>query len=231
MSKDKILRLNKECSMLPTSLPVSRGSSIFVRVDEERIDVMKAIITGPKGSPYESGCYLFDIFFPPTYPQDPPLFNLQTTGNGTVRFNPNLYNDGKVCLSLLGTWHGDKSSKWNSASSTLHQVLISIQGLILVEEPYFNEPSYEAQRGTKEGINMSREYNENLIYNSIRYAMLDMIRNPPQGFVEVVRSHFLLEREAIMKQCDLWLLRSSSSNKSKLARIIVELKKELVSLS
>lgn len=29
--------------------------------------------------------------------------NLQTTGNGTVRFNPNLYNCGKVCLSLLGT--------------------------------------------------------------------------------------------------------------------------------
>jgi hypothetical protein len=28
--------------------------------------------------------------------------NLQTTGKGTVRFNPNLYNCGKVCLSLLG---------------------------------------------------------------------------------------------------------------------------------
>ena len=28
--------------------------------------------------------------------------NLQTTGGGSVRFNPNLYNCGKVCLSLLG---------------------------------------------------------------------------------------------------------------------------------
>ena len=32
--------------------------------------------------------------------------HLRTTGGGTVRFNPNLYNSGKVCLSLLGTWPG-----------------------------------------------------------------------------------------------------------------------------
>ena len=30
------------------------------------------------------------------------------------RFNPNLYADGKVCLSLLGTWHGgDATEKWD----------------------------------------------------------------------------------------------------------------------
>ena len=43
----------------------------------------------------------------PFHPQVSPLVNLQTTGDGMVRFNPNLYSDGKVCLSLLGTWHGE----------------------------------------------------------------------------------------------------------------------------
>lgn len=42
--------------------------------------------------------------------------------------------DGKVCLSLLGTWHGgDEASKWNPASSSLFQILLSIQGMIFVE--------------------------------------------------------------------------------------------------
>ena len=100
---------------------------------------------------------------------------------GTARFNPNLYTDGKVCLSLLGTWHGDASSKWNATTSNLQQVLISIQGLIMVEEPYFNEPSYEAQRGTKEGDKRSHEYNENIQYNNIRFAMIEQLRNPPPG--------------------------------------------------
>ena len=77
-----------------------------------------------------------------------------------MRFNPNLYNNGKVCLSLLGTWEGRciflrynrslgrqtrltrasyrPEEQWSS-KSTLLQVLVSIQSMILVELPYFNE--------------------------------------------------------------------------------------------
>ena len=80
--------------------------------------------------------FVFDIFFPDKYPHVPPLIKLTTTGAGTVRFNPNLYNDGKVCLSLLGTWHGgDASEKWDPARSTLYQVLVSIQSIIMVCQP------------------------------------------------------------------------------------------------
>jgi hypothetical protein len=41
-----------------------------------------------------------------------------TTGGGSVRFNPNLYNGGDVCLSLLGTWPGPG---WQPGQSTLLQ--------------------------------------------------------------------------------------------------------------
>lgn len=45
-----------------------------------------------------------------------------TTGGGRCRFNPNLYNCGKVCLSLLGTWSGPS---WDPATSTLLQVRLA----------------------------------------------------------------------------------------------------------
>lgn len=32
------------------------------------------------GTPYAGGIFIFDIFFPATYPHDPPLVNLETTG-------------------------------------------------------------------------------------------------------------------------------------------------------
>lgn len=48
----------------------------------------------------------------------------------------NLYEEGKVCLSILGTWSGDKSETWNASRSSLLQALVSIQGLVLVKEPY-----------------------------------------------------------------------------------------------
>lgn len=61
------------------------------------------MIAGPEGTPYANGLFEFDCFMPVEYPSTPPLVNLQTTGGGLVRFNPNLYNCGNVCLSLLGS--------------------------------------------------------------------------------------------------------------------------------
>ena len=61
-----------------------------------------AIITGPFDTPYEGGLFHFLIRFPPNYPFSPPRVKFLTTGGGRVRFNPNLYQNGKVCLSILG---------------------------------------------------------------------------------------------------------------------------------
>ena len=60
------------------------------------------LITGPFDTPYEGGFFHFYLRFPPTYPHDPPRVKFMTTGDGRVRFNPNLYRNGKVCLSILG---------------------------------------------------------------------------------------------------------------------------------
>lgn len=56
------LAIAKELAMLTTNLPVSWHSSIFLRVDESRVDCLKAMIIGPEGTPYENGCFLFDVF-------------------------------------------------------------------------------------------------------------------------------------------------------------------------
>lgn len=80
------------------------------------------LITGPAETPYANGCFEFDVYFPPDYPNSPMLINLETTGRHTVRFNPNLYNDGKVCLSVLNTWHGRPEEKWNAHTSSFLQV-------------------------------------------------------------------------------------------------------------
>lgn len=61
-----------------------------------------ALITGPFDTPYEGGFFLFLFRCPPDYPIHPPRVKLMTTGNNTVRFNPNFYRNGKVCLSILG---------------------------------------------------------------------------------------------------------------------------------
>lgn len=108
-NQNKMIRLAQQLADISTALPYEHTNGIFVRCDKDRVDFMQALIMGANGTPYGHGAFLFDIYFDDTYPNSPPKVNLTTTGHGKVRFNPNLYACGKVCLSLLGTWRGSAS--------------------------------------------------------------------------------------------------------------------------
>lgn len=98
--------------------------------------------------------------------------------SGGLRVNPNLYVDGKVCLSLLNTWTGKGNEVWDPLSSSILQVLVSLQGLVLNSKPYFNEAGYEKQVGTVEGEKNSLPYNENTYLLNLK-SMLYIMRRPP----------------------------------------------------
>ncbi|KAH3744471.1 Ubiquitin-conjugating BIR-domain enzyme [Pelomyxa schiedti] len=220
-SKIKALRIAQEQATLATCLPINSDSSIFVRVDSDHMDVLRALITGPMASdygrdstPYAGGAFMFDIFIPSNYPSGPPHVNLQTTGGGTVRFNPNLYECGKVCLSLLGTWDGDEGENWNSETSTLLQVLISIQSLIFIPQPYFNEPGYESEMGTSNGDQNSRNYNERIREGTLKHAILGQLQHPSPGFEDVIKMHFYMEQHRIVEQVRRWIQEANKFNNS-----------------
>ncbi|KAK8767177.1 hypothetical protein V5799_006042 [Amblyomma americanum] len=108
---------------------------VFVEPEENNITKIHAIIMGPSGTPYEGGFFHFLIKCPPDYPARPPRVRLMTTDSGRVRFNPNLYADGMVCLSILGTSPGPA---WNPALN-IGTVLMSIKSL-LSQHRCWNEP-------------------------------------------------------------------------------------------
>jgi len=84
------------------------------------------MIMGASGTPYAHGAFIYDLFFDNNYPHGPPKCVIVTTGQGKVRFNPNLYANGKVCLSLLGTWRGTSAENWDAKVSTILQLVVSI---------------------------------------------------------------------------------------------------------
>jgi baculoviral IAP repeat-containing protein 6 (apollon) len=232
-AKDRVLRLAQEHSSLSQSLPLNSESTVFIRVDSNRMDVMTCLITGPLDTPYAGGCFIFDIFFPGTYPGSPPLVNIATTGNQSVRFNPNLYNTGKVCLSLLGTWSGAEGETWNKDTSTLLQVVVSIQSLILVPQPYFNEPGYERSMNTPQGDQQSRAYNENIKEQSIKWAILDQLRNPKLGFERVIQGHFFVLRDKITEVIRSWIAdpKASAAHKLRLESQLKDVQTEFAKLT
>lgn len=230
IAREKTLRAAQEQSSLSTSLPLSLSSSVFVRVDSSRIDTLRALISGPDDTPYQNGCFLFDIFLPSSYPHRAPVVNLETTGNGSVRFNPNLYNCGKVCLSLLGTWAGDQGETWNRDTSTLLQVFVSIQSLILVPQPYFNEPSFERSMHTSQGKMASASYNQDIRFQTLRWAVLGQLETPPAGFEEIVRTHFRIKRDLVRKQCADWTEDADRAHKPRMQELVKKIEAKLAQL-
>jgi len=200
-----IIRMISEISIFKTGLPLYWDSCIWARVSKTSMNVFSFFISGPKDTPYENGIFEFHATFPSNYPNSEPKVLLNTTGGGTVRFNPNLYNCGKVCLSLLGTWSGQEGEKWNPKTSTFLQVLVSIQSLILVENPYFNEPGWEKEIHTKHGQIKSKKYNEPLQIGTIKWAINDMLKNPPNGMEEVIINHFKFKKDDILTTTNKWL--------------------------
>jgi ubiquitin-protein ligase len=203
LTNRKLLKsINKEYMILIDPI-INIDSSIFFTFDDESMVCMQALITGPKDTPYDSGCFLFDILIPNNYPNSPPKVLFKN--NGGMRFNPNLYNNGKVCLSLLGTWGSGKDEGWIPGLSTIKQVGISIQSLILIEEPYFNEPSFEKDINKPIGIRRSAEYNMSIKLYNMRHTIYETYTNPPEPFRDVILQHFELKKEYILNKCKEWV--------------------------
>jgi len=206
MSRKLMKRLAAEYSDLGVSLPIHEESSVFFRFCEESMSHAQMLIIACEGTPYAGGCFIFDVCFPDQYPSGPPKVNLQTTGKGRVRFNPNLYNCGKVCLSLLGTWGGNsEGEKWNAQLSTFLQVAISIQSLIFVPEPYYNEPGWESYMGTKDGDRRSRDYNKVIEKGTVDYAIVEMLENPPAAWKDVINNHFRMQADRVLSNVARWM--------------------------
>lgn len=223
INQKTILRIVSEITSLKKDLPNYWDSSVLIRISND-INIITFAIVGPKDTPYHNGVFEFHAYFPDGYPASIPKVLLYTNDNGKVRFNPNLYaHEGKVCLSLLGTWNGQQGESWNPGLSTFLQVIISIQSLIFVDNPYFNEPSYEKTMKTEQGIAASSQYNDKVRLDTIRVAMIDQLKNPAHSYESFIANHFKLKRDEILSTVNTWLS-ESTKYKTEMAKLIEELK-------
>ncbi|KAH7298672.1 hypothetical protein KP509_25G053400 [Ceratopteris richardii] len=207
--KSRTRAISHEMTVLNTSLPLDWESSIFLRIDITRADAIRALIVGPENTPYENGIFLFDILLGDSYPIQPPKVHFLTTGGGKVTFNPNLYACGHVCLSLLGTWSGPG---WQPGKSNIMQVLLSIQGLILVGDPFYNEPGSHSWPGAEREAN---KYKYTQRFNTVQYSIIPALESCDPLFESVVHTHFQFKASYILSQCHAWMEEEPDKSRKK----------------
>ena len=188
VSRETVKRLVNDIKTIINCPLTEHG--IYYSHDEE--DMMKgyALIVGPEDTPYFGGFYFFEVNFPTDYPHSPPIVVYKTNGDN-IRFNPNLYVTGKVCISLLNTWRGEQ---WTSCQ-TLSTILLNLCTL-LTNEPLLNEPGI-----TSKHPDMNR-YNRLIEYKNIDIAMVRMMKTPPgehfEGVKPFMKTHFIKNHEKVL---------------------------------
>jgi ubiquitin-protein ligase len=170
ISKETINRLLKDIKMIIKNPLIEQG--IYYIHDDT--DMMKgyAMIIGPSDTPYFGGFYFFKLTYPRDYPYSPPIIKYYTNSN-RIRFNPNLYTCGKVCLSILNTWMGEQ---WTSCQ-TISTILLTLC-TILCKNPILNEPGITIRNPD------FNNYNEIIEYCNLDIAICDIIMKKPAIYID-----------------------------------------------
>ncbi|KAL9593798.1 MAG: hypothetical protein Q9219_007377 [cf. Caloplaca sp. 3 TL-2023] len=210
----------REHRIMRSSLP----ERVYVRTWESSLELIRVLIVGPSGTPYAFAPFLFDIYLNEQFPYYAPSAFFHSWTNGIGRVNPNLYEDGRVCLSLLGTWHSEKDNEsWVTGKSSILQIIVSLVGLVLVKEPYYNEAGYEMLQGTAHSKPTSALYSEKAFMLSRRFVV-KAIESLPDGFEDTVLWLYMPSPDGphllrtIAEDCQIFLQDDPSSNAEEVQR-------------
>lgn len=182
---------------------INKVDGIYLKFNEQDLTNVKVLIIGKNGS-YDNMPLFFSVNYTKTYPMEPMEFKFITAcstfvrDSGYTRFNPNLYTpkgNGKVCLSLLGTWNGPG---W-VPTLTLVKICLSIQGEVMTENALNREPPYNYDKI------LLNEYDELIRHQLIFAAYLGQVKNTIPGFEdfqEIIEANFVHNFDKIIKEVD-----------------------------
>lgn len=104
-------------------------------IKDDNYLVWEAKITGPPGTPFEGGIFPAILTFPKDYPLGPPTMRFTCE-----LFHPNVYGDGRVCISILHPPGDDpnqyelSSERWSPVQS-IEKILLSVISMLASPNP------------------------------------------------------------------------------------------------
>jgi len=193
ITRDTQHRLIKDIRDIVRNPLLDQG--IMYAHDEDDMLRGYSMIIGPSDTIYADGFYFFEWIFPYNYPFSPPVLKFRTY-DGVTRFHPNLYRNGKVCLSILNTWKGEQ---WTSCQ-TIRSILLTLITLFH-SKPLLNEPGF-----TEEHQDFI-PYNKLIKYANYKSAIFGIVSerllpNNFIGFYTFIKKHFIEHYDDILKRIE-----------------------------
>ena len=138
-------------------------------VDENNFYKWSVVIFGPTDTIYEGGFFRAILTFPEDYPNSPP--QMQFT---TKMWHPNIYQDGKVCISILHPPGTDKFNEQEKAEERWRPSL-GAEEILLSVISMLNDPNPDSPANIDAAVMFRKnreEYN-----NKVRYMVLQSMED------------------------------------------------------
>jgi len=117
----------------------SAGFSVGLEDDSDFFK-WRVCFEGPCDSLYEGGLFNAIMAFPQDFPNNPPDMRFETT-----MWHPNIYEDGRVCISILHPPGVDHFNEQESADERWRPILsvesILVSVLSMLVDPNLNSPA------------------------------------------------------------------------------------------
>mmetsp|Transcript_3077 Transcript_3077/g.4806 ORF Transcript_3077/g.4806 Transcript_3077/m.4806 type:complete len:167 (-) Transcript_3077:261-761(-) len=117
----------------------SSGFSVGLEDDSDFFK-WRVVFEGPPDSLYEGGIFSTILTFPQDFPNNPPEMKFETE-----MFHPNIYSDGRVCISILHPPGTDRFNEQESADERwrpilgVHSILVSVISMLV--DPNLESPA------------------------------------------------------------------------------------------
>lgn len=131
---------------------------VSIGVNEDNVFEWNITVIGPKDSPYEGGVFNAIMTFPNNYPLYPPEFKFTTE-----ILHPNIYKDGRVCISILHPPGEDKYNEQETADMRWRPVH-TVSSIILSIISLLSAPNDESPANVDAAV-MWRDDHDNFIKN------------------------------------------------------------------
>ncbi|KAL3767600.1 hypothetical protein ACHAWO_003279 [Cyclotella atomus] len=106
--------------------------------DDSNIYDWEILIMGPDGTLYEGGFFKARLVFPPDFPNMPPTMTFLSP-----MWHPNVYEDGKVCISILHPPGEDAMNAQESAEERWRPIL-GVEAILMSVISMLNDPNDES---------------------------------------------------------------------------------------
>ena len=106
-------------------------------VDDDSIFEWELLIIGPPDTLYEGGMFKARLKFPPEFPNLPPVMTFTSD-----LWHPNVYKDGKVCISILHP-PGEDENRYESSEERWRPIL-GVEAIILSVISMLSDPNDES---------------------------------------------------------------------------------------